>query len=125
MKNKNIRAVSLIIIAAVILIVQFLLIKPSDSDRKKNNAGNGETEMEEAVMKREIGNVIEENNEYFVIENIKGEKYSLDKSSYPDFKAGDRVMLSYSEREKKSDGTYHVTPILLDHMKTQPEKAGD
>ena len=125
MKKKTPGIKVLILISAVILCVIFLMTFLSESGEMEEDTINEAATWEEAHVKREIGNVVEDNAEYFVIENLKGERYILDKSSYPSFKTGDRVMLSYSEREENIDGTYNVTPVLLDHMKTHPEKAGD
>ena len=125
MKKKTPSAKVLILLCAVILCIFCLILAPSESHGRKDAFINEGAAREETDVKREIGNVIEDNTEYFVIENLKGERYILDKSAYPDFNTGDRVVLSYSKREENIDGTYSVSPVLLDYMKTHPEKAGD
>lgn len=64
-------------------------------------------EEEISNMKREFCKVVE-NEQYFVLENTKGEIYHLDKSLEKDFKDGDEVLLIYTERREIGDKTYEA-----------------
>ena len=125
MNKRKRKALIMMIITAVIVAAITVISSCSKQNAQKVDSAFKEAKAEEEDLKREIGTVIEVNSDSIIIENTKNEKYTSAAASYPDFKKGDRVMVAYTEREENPDGTYHVTPRLLDHMNVQPEKAGD
>ena len=55
----------------------------------------------------------EDDKDYFVLENTKGEVYRLDISWKGEYKTGDGVILVYTQRQEIEEGVYEAEVFFL------------
>lgn len=81
-------------------------IQPKEPDRLNQ-------EMEATQVTREFCTVMEINDQYMVLENVRKERYQLPVRYNDGYKDGDMVVLSYLERTGKGDNLYETVPRSL------------
>ena len=74
-----------------------------DAKQASSSEAAAEVEYEEGNMRREFCTVESLQEDYFVLENTKGERYHIDNSLRNNFEIGDEVLLVYTDRRSVED----------------------
>lgn len=79
-----------------------------DAKQASSSEAAAEMEYEEGNMRREFCTVESLQEDYFVLENTKGERYHIDNSLRDNFEIGDEVLLIYTDRRSVEDGAFEA-----------------